>query len=92
MKPRNKCAFESQKWPDCQQISQNRLFKGAEISWFHLVKMSYINVGKENSGNISSLKAYKRAPSLELSKWENGNLTTKLAEKKDTNGAFLWCC
>jgi steroid delta-isomerase-like uncharacterized protein len=35
------------------------------------------------------LKAFKRAPSLELSKWENGNLTTNLAEKKDTNGAFL---
>ena len=35
------------------------------------------------------LKAFKRAPSLELSKWEHGNLTTNLAEKKDTNGAFL---
>jgi len=35
------------------------------------------------------LKAFKRAPSLGLSQWENGNLTTNLAEKKDTNGAFL---
>ena len=35
------------------------------------------------------MKALKRAPSLEASKWENGNLTTNLAEKKDTNGAFL---
>ena len=44
-------------------------------------------------GNISNtsspLKAFKRAPSLELSKWENGNLTTNLAEKTDTKGAFL---
>jgi quercetin dioxygenase-like cupin family protein len=35
------------------------------------------------------LKAFKRAPSLGLSQWENGNLTTNLAETKDTNGAFL---
>ncbi|HEU5247071.1 MAG TPA: cupin domain-containing protein [Candidatus Udaeobacter sp.] len=35
------------------------------------------------------LKAFKRAPFLGLSQWENGNLTTNLAEKKDTNGAFL---
>ena len=35
------------------------------------------------------LKAFKRASSLELSKWENGNLTTNLAKKNDTNGAFL---
>ena len=35
------------------------------------------------------LKAFKRAPSLELSKWEHGNLVTNLAEKIDTNGAFL---
>ena len=41
--------------------------------------------------NIGSpeLKAFKRAPCLELSKWEHGNLVTNLAEKKDTNGAFL---
>jgi hypothetical protein len=37
----------------------------------------------------SPLKAFKRAPSLGLSKWEPGNLTTNLAETKDTNGAFL---
>ena len=35
------------------------------------------------------MKAFKRAPSLGLSQWENGNLTTNLAEKKDTNGAFF---
>jgi quercetin dioxygenase-like cupin family protein len=37
----------------------------------------------------SALQAFKRAPSLGLSQWENGNLTTNLAEKKDTNGAFF---
>jgi quercetin dioxygenase-like cupin family protein len=43
-----------------------------------------------NMDNSSSeLKAFKRAPFLGLSQWENGNLTTNLAEKKDTNGAFL---
>ena len=36
----------------------------------------------------SSLKAFKRSASLELSKWYMGILTTNLAEKKDTNGAF----
>src|SRR5919109_642402 len=36
----------------------------------------------------SPLKAFKRAPSLELSKWYMGNLTTNLAETNDTNGAF----
>jgi mannose-6-phosphate isomerase-like protein (cupin superfamily) len=36
----------------------------------------------------SALKAFKRATSLELSKWYMGNLTTNLAETKDTNGAF----
>jgi mannose-6-phosphate isomerase-like protein (cupin superfamily) len=35
------------------------------------------------------LRPFKRAPSLEISKWENGNLTTNLAEQKDTNGTFL---
>jgi mannose-6-phosphate isomerase-like protein (cupin superfamily) len=37
----------------------------------------------------SELKAFKRAPALGLSQWGHGNLTTNLAEKKDTNGAFL---
>jgi len=41
-----------------------------------------------NNGS-PELKAFKRAPSLGLSQWENGNLTTNLAEKKDTNGAFF---
>ena len=44
-------------------------------------------------GNVNNtlpeLKAFKRAPFLGLSQWENGNLTTKLAERKDTNGAFF---
>src|SRR5215467_1940851 len=44
--------------------------------------------GNMNNSSLE-LKAFKRAPSLGLSQWENGNLTTNLAEKKDTNGAFL---
>ena len=43
----------------------------------------------ENMNKTPQLKAFKRAPSLDLSQWENGNLTTNLAEKKDTNGAFF---
>jgi hypothetical protein len=34
------------------------------------------------------LKAFKRATSLEFSKWYMGSLVTNLAEKNDTNGAF----
>src|SRR5215470_6474234 len=41
------------------------------------------------SNTIPELRAFKRAPFVGLSQWENGNLTTKLAEKKDTNGAFF---
>lgn len=37
----------------------------------------------------SSLKAFKRGRSLELSKWYMGILTTNLAEPEDTNGAFF---
>ena len=45
---------------------------------------------KANVNNtVPKLKAYKRAPFLGLSQWENGNLTTNLAERKDTNGAFF---
>ena len=45
---------------------------------------------KRNVNNtIPELKAFKRAPLLGLSQWENGNLTTNLAEKTDTNGAFF---
>jgi hypothetical protein len=45
---------------------------------------------KGNTNNTSSpLTAFKRSPSLGLSQWENGNLTTNLAEKKNTNGAFF---
>jgi mannose-6-phosphate isomerase-like protein (cupin superfamily) len=36
----------------------------------------------------SALKSFKRAPSLELSKWYLGSLTTNLAERNDTDGAF----
>ena len=36
----------------------------------------------------SSLKAFKRTKSLELSRWYMGILLTNLAEKKDTEGAF----
>jgi quercetin dioxygenase-like cupin family protein len=49
--------------------------------------------GNATEGNVNNtfpeLKAFKRAPSLGLSQWENGNLTTNLAEKRDTNGAFF---
>jgi len=49
--------------------------------------------GNATKGNVNNtlpeLKVFKRAPSLGLSQWENGNLTTNLAEKKDTNGAFF---
>ena len=41
------------------------------------------------NNTLPELKVFKRAPSLGLSQWENGNLTTNLAEKKDTNGAFF---
>jgi mannose-6-phosphate isomerase-like protein (cupin superfamily) len=34
------------------------------------------------------VKAFTRAPSLELSQWYMGSLTTTLADKHDTNGAF----
>jgi mannose-6-phosphate isomerase-like protein (cupin superfamily) len=44
---------------------------------------------KETMNNSSTpLKAFKRAPSLGLSMWYMGILTTNLAETKDTNGAF----
>src|SRR5215468_3685517 len=36
----------------------------------------------------SSLKPFKRATSLELSKWYMGILLTNLTETPDTNGAF----
>ena len=49
--------------------------------------------GTTMRGNMNSsspeLRAFKRAPALGLSQWENGNLTTNLAETKDTKGAFL---
>jgi len=41
------------------------------------------------NNSLPELKAFKRAQSLGVSQWENGNLTTNLAERKDTNGAFL---
>jgi mannose-6-phosphate isomerase-like protein (cupin superfamily) len=49
--------------------------------------------GAAMKGNVNNTipesKAFKRAPLLGLSRWENGNLTTNLAETKDTNGAFF---
>jgi quercetin dioxygenase-like cupin family protein len=57
------------------------------------VNASTIEGATTMKGNVNNtlpeLKAFKRAPSLGLSQWENGNLTTNLAEKKDTNGAFF---
>jgi quercetin dioxygenase-like cupin family protein len=41
------------------------------------------------SNTLPELQAFKRAPALGLSQWEAGNLTTNLAETKDTNGAFF---
>jgi mannose-6-phosphate isomerase-like protein (cupin superfamily) len=41
------------------------------------------------NNTLPELEAFKRAPFLGLSQWENGNLTTNLAERKDTNGALL---
>jgi hypothetical protein len=38
--------------------------------------------------NTLSLKAYKRGTSLNSTKWHMASLTTHLAEKKDTDGAF----
>jgi quercetin dioxygenase-like cupin family protein len=51
------------------------------------MKRTQMKSGKLNT--LPELKAFKRAPSLGLSQWENGNLTTNLAEKKDTNGAYF---
>jgi len=47
------------------------------------------NKGKQLNQTPSPLNAFKRAESLELSKWYMGTLMTNLAETKDTNGAFL---
>ena len=41
------------------------------------------------NNTLPGLKAFKRAPSIGLSQRENGNLTTNLAETRDTNGAFF---
>ena len=46
------------------------------------------NVQVTTNKTSAQLKAFKRAPSLGLSMWHLGSLTTNLAEKKDTNGAF----
>ena len=44
---------------------------------------------KGNMNNtLPKLKAFKRTPSLGLSMWHLGSLTTNLAEKKENNGAF----
>src|SRR5215813_13101647 len=41
------------------------------------------------TNTLPQLGAFKRGQFLGLSEWEMGNLTTNLAESKDTNGAFL---
>ena len=47
-------------------------------------------------GNVNNtlpeLKAFKRAPFLGLSQWENGNLTTKLASQIELNPIKGCCC
>jgi hypothetical protein len=43
---------------------------------------------KDDMDDAESLKAFKRALSLEWSKWYNRLLTTGLAVKDDTNGAL----
>lgn len=51
------------------------------------IKVTTMKTNMDNS--VPGLKAFKRAPALGLSQWENGNLTTNLAETTDSNGAFL---
>jgi hypothetical protein len=40
------------------------------------------------NNTLPLLKAFKRATSLEISKWYMGTLVTTLADTTDTNGAF----
>ena len=54
-----------------------------------MVEIVAPNKGKQLNQTPSPLNAFKRAESLELSKWYMGTLMTNLAETKDTNGAFL---
>ena len=48
---------------------------------------------KRTKGNMKNtlpeLKAFKRTPSLGLSRWENGNLTTNLGEKRGYQRSLL---
>ena len=64
---------------------------GADAKENTFMKIQNSPRGKENNMNNTSspLKAFKRAPSMGLSKWYMGILTTNLAESKDTNGAFF---
>jgi mannose-6-phosphate isomerase-like protein (cupin superfamily) len=47
-----------------------------------------VSAGGNMHHTSSPLKAFKRAPSLEFSMWYKGSLTTNLADKNNTNGAF----
>jgi len=55
-----------------------------------MVEIVAPNKGKQLNQTPSPLNAFKRAESLQLSKWYMGTLMTNLAETKDTNGAFLF--
>jgi mannose-6-phosphate isomerase-like protein (cupin superfamily) len=46
------------------------------------------NTKGNNMNNTLSLKPYRRGTSLNSTKWYMASLTTNLAEKKDTDGAF----
>jgi mannose-6-phosphate isomerase-like protein (cupin superfamily) len=52
------------------------------------VMIKVVSAGGHMHHTSSPLKAFKRAPSLEFSRWYKGSLTTNLAEKNNTNGAF----
>jgi hypothetical protein len=50
------------------------------------------NLGAQRKGNMNKQlptpKAFRRSPSLEISTWYKGILTTQLAGEADTGGAF----
>ena len=49
-----------------------------------------------NNISLPELKAFKRAPCLGLSQWENGNLTTNRAQlvlvRTQVNPVPVWAC
>lgn len=61
--------------------------KNGKLNGAQQIKKTAIKTNVNHSS--SELKAFKRAPAVGLSQWENGNLTTNLAETKDTDGTFL---